>query len=185
MQSGSLSLDSRSKGRWPLLPLPQPQRLLKGEGSRNPRPQLWGSVTLEAWLTPGDTCHPRQWRQSEVDSAWGGGGGQDREGTHAPAGPTPPSRKQKTPQAATTQVTVHWAVILQGDTCTKVPLHLLSRQMTSAGGRQGRSFPLLASWLRERGFPLSVFKATNLENGLGCAPASLAGVCHRRLWDAP
>lgn len=77
----------------------------------------------------------------------GGAGGQDGEGTHAPAGPTPPSRKQKTPQAATTQVTVHWAVILQGDTCTKVPLHPLSRQMASAGGRQGRSFPLLASRL--------------------------------------
>lgn len=55
----------------------------------------------------------------------------------------------------------------------KVPLHPLSRQMTSAGGRQGRSFPLLASWLRERGFPLSVFKATNLENGLGLCPGVL------------
>lgn len=94
MQSGSLSLDSRSKGRWPLLPLPQPQRLLKGEGSRNPRPQLWGSVTLEAWLTPGDSCHPRQWRQSEVGSAWGAGG-QDGEGTHAPAGPTPPAGSRR------------------------------------------------------------------------------------------
>lgn len=47
----------------------------------------------------------------------GGGAGRGRDARSCRA--HPPSRKQKTPQAATTQVTVPWAVILQGDTCTK------------------------------------------------------------------
>lgn len=80
----------------PCFPCPQLQRLLKGEGSRNPRPQLWGSVTLEAWLTPGDTCHPRQWRQSEVDSAWGGGGGgRTGKGRTLLQGPPPPAGSRR------------------------------------------------------------------------------------------